>query len=113
MLDVIYIVLLLMIGLFFLWLPLKNILYKMFKFKICAVCAMVSSTWALLLTLTLLGYKIPVIIIAILMGQSIAGFMYIVEKKISKKDDYLQILKPAIIILGTLFVYMILTFVYG
>lgn len=103
-----------MIGLFFLWLAIKEVLYKLVEKKFCAICATVSNTWLILLLLKFLGYSIPLMIVAILMGESVVGLMYTFEKKFKNKyNGILLILKPVIILAGTLFVYSFLVWIYG
>lgn len=95
-----------MAGLYALWLVLRNVIGKISKFKVCAICATVVSTWVGLIVLKLIGYAINPIIIAILMGESITGFMYMLERTKNKK---LLLMKPLVIFLGTLFAYIIIT----
>ena len=113
MVDMIYYILLAMIGLYAIWIVLDKIIKNVFNFKICAICATVVSTWGGLLALKLLGYAINQIIIAILMGQSIAGFMYFLERRAaSTKNKKLLLMKPLVILFGTLIVYLIISGVY-
>jgi hypothetical protein len=91
------------ILLYFFWLllPLPK--------KPCAICAAVSTTWLGLLALKLSGYNIPLLIPAILMGETVVGGMYAIEKK----DRRFRILRPFIILVGTATVYVVLRYIYG
>ncbi|RME54933.1 DUF1049 domain-containing protein [Candidatus Woesearchaeota archaeon] len=79
--------------------------------KVCAVCGAVSLTWLALLVLKFFGYGIDSLIIGILMGQSVTGWMYVFEKKAKElgKPNSLW-LKIFIILLGTAFVYYLINF---
>ena len=113
MVELIYYTLLAMVGIYFIWLLLSNLINKIFKFKICAICATVVTTWLGLLILKLIGFNISQLVIAILMGQSIAGFMYFLERRAeSTKNKSLRLMKPLVILFGTLIVYWILAGVY-
>lgn len=107
MVDVIYYVLLAMAVIYFIWLFIGELTRKIFKFKFCAICATIVSTWAILLVLKLNEFAIDKTILAILMGQSITGAVYFLERKRSKKR--LLLMKPLIILLGTLIVYWIVS----
>lgn len=76
--------------------------FKLRSKKICAVCGAVSLNWIVLLLLSYLKMFDNKILIAILMGQSICGAMYLFEKSAAKKWHPLRIV---IILLGTLIVY--------
>lgn len=110
--DVVYLVLPGMAGLFFFWLFAKELVRRAFGFGFCVICATVSSTWLLLLVLKAAGYDIPLLIVAILMGESVAGLMYQFEKRVGRRGN-LPALKPVIVLAGTLSVYLLLRFVYG
>ncbi len=113
MVELIYYTLLAMVGVYAIWLILSDLINKIFKFKICAVCATVVTTWLGLLILKLIGFNISQLVIAILMGQSIAGFMYFLEKRAGlTKNKSLRLMKPLVILFGTLIVYWILAGVY-
>jgi len=53
--------------------------------KVCALCTAVFSTWILLLTLFYAGLSIDPLLIGILMGGSIVGSMYLLERKLPEK----------------------------
>src|SRR3989338_5442151 len=69
-------------GLFFLFLITKKI--KGIPAWFCALCAAVFFTWTALLISLKLGIFSNNIIVALLMGQSITGIMYLIEKKAQK-----------------------------
>ena len=93
--------------LYFLFVLLKEFIYNITKIKICAICAAVSLTWIILIILQLIGYKVDLLILGILMGQSIAGVMYSTEGKIKNKLA-LSFVRLTIILIGTIIVYSIL-----
>lgn len=53
---------------------------KFWSFRICPICAGVSLTWISFLVVGLLGYQINWFIPAILMGGSVVGIAYWLEK---------------------------------
>jgi hypothetical protein len=56
-----------------------------FSLKICALCGAVSFSWAVLLILFYLKQEIDPVLIALLIGGSIVGFMYVLEQRLSEK----------------------------
>ncbi len=60
-----------------------SLLFKHFFPKICAICLAVSGTWILLLVLSGIGQVQDKIIIALLLGQTITGIFYFLEKKVA------------------------------
>lgn len=56
---------------------------KITQFNICPVCAGVFLTWAWLLSAHFLGYEVNLVVPAMLMGGSVVGIMYKIEKKFS------------------------------
>lgn len=54
--------------------------------RICPVCAGVSGTWIWMLAARFLGYPIDLLIFAILMGGSVVGIAYQVEKRLFIKS---------------------------
>ncbi len=113
MVEMIYYTLVTMIGAYAVWIFLGSLTDKIFKFKICAICATVVTTWLGLLILKLIGFNISQLVIAILMGQSIAGFMYFLERRAeATKNKSLRLMKPLVILFGTLIVYWMLSGVY-
>ena len=91
-----------LLAIFLIYLVIAISSIKIKERKLCAVCGAVSLTWISLLALTYLKLFDDKYLIAILMGQSICGAMYLFEKSAPKK---LHSLKIAIILVGTLIVY--------
>ncbi len=90
-------------ALFFLFLAIKNI----FNFKkLCAVCSSVFLAWLFLLILFYLGWLENQIAISILLGMSITGIYYLVEKNVDKK---LTIFRLPFILTLIAFGYFIIT----
>lgn len=56
---------------------------RLLPFKICPICAGVSGTWIWMLTLKFLGYEINLAILSMLMGGSVVGIAYQIEKKLA------------------------------
>jgi len=52
------------------------------RLKFCAVCVAISSTWLGLLGLRLAGFNINPMLIGVLMGESVVGIYYLLEKKV-------------------------------
>ncbi|MBI4217418.1 MAG: hypothetical protein HY603_01300 [Parcubacteria group bacterium] len=55
---------------------------KLLPFKVCPICAGVSGTWLWMLAASLLGYQIDFVIVAMLLGGSVVGIAYQLEKKL-------------------------------
>ena len=104
--DVIIYVLAAIAGLFFAWLAIKRIIDKRFDKNICAVCAAVVSTWIILLLLNIFSVVKTQLLLAILMGQSIAGATHVMEK-----NEKLKGFKIIVIIAGTTVVYYLLKWI--
>jgi len=99
------------IGILFVFITLiRNLLKEKLNIKVCAICAAVSLTWIALLVLRFLGYNVSDLIIGILMGQSVTGIMYLFENTAKNKGKKnLLWFKVFIILLGTLFVYYVVS----
>jgi hypothetical protein len=104
--DMIWYVLASIAGFFFVWLAIKPFIDKKLNMKMCAVCAAVVSTWIGLLAANLLGFVQSQLLLAILLGQSIAGVTYLMEK-----HEQLKGFKILAIIAGTAVVYYILKWI--
>ncbi|PIZ94325.1 MAG: hypothetical protein COX81_03775 [Candidatus Magasanikbacteria bacterium CG_4_10_14_0_2_um_filter_37_12] len=74
--------------------------------KFCVICSAVSGTWVLLLVLSLFGYYKDELVIALLMGQSIIGMYYLLEKRL---DERFHLFRLPYILTGTFLVYVVLT----
>ena len=59
---------------------------RILPFQICPICAGVSLTWIGLLVAHFLGYQIDLIVPALLMGGSVVGIAYQLEKKLPVSD---------------------------
>jgi len=90
------------ISLLFVFFIIFNTIFS--KFKVCAICAAVSTTWLSLLVLYFLGIFEDKIIIAILAGQSIVGVYYLMEKKVSER---LLVFRLPFLLTLTAFIYLI------
>lgn len=56
---------------------------KVLPFQVCPVCAGTFLTWVWLVSAHFLGYEINLVIPALLMGGTVVGVMYKLEKKFS------------------------------
>lgn len=81
-------------------------LRSVFSLKICALCGAVSIIWLTLLLLFYVGYVINPILIALLVGGSVVGGMYLLEQKIPEKY---QIFKLPYFLTLILVAYFVLT----
>jgi len=77
-------ILIIIIVLFFILLIIKEFIYK-FKEKFCVICLSVTLTWLSLLFLYWFDLFQDKIIMALLMGQTILGVFYLVEKKVNEE----------------------------
>ena len=66
----------------------------------CVICASVSVTWFLLVVLFRLGYFTDPVIVALLMGESVLGIYYLVEKRVP--DMFLLFRLPFLLTLTAL-----------
>ncbi len=73
------------VVLFFSLLILKNIFLKKLKRKVCVLCAAVSLSWIGLLILHYLGRFDNMVVVALLMGGSLVGIFYLVERKVKEE----------------------------
>ena len=103
----ILITLIVIMVLFFFFAFIKDFIYKIAHVKLCAICAAVSLTWIGLLVLKAAGYTVDILLIGILMGQSIVGIMYSLEKIIDNRL-LLSLSKLGTVVIGTAFTYFIL-----
>ncbi|MEW5805164.1 MAG: hypothetical protein AB1721_00310 [Patescibacteria group bacterium] len=90
------------VVLFFVYLALK----QLFGFRLCILCASVFSAWVLFLVLFWLGKFGNLVLISALVGGSIVGFYYLVEKKVKQEllifrlPFYLSLIFVGFLILG-------------
>ena len=71
--------------LFFAILIIKQFLGKKIKDKICAICLAVSITWISLLTFRYFYNSGNLILISLLVGMTILGIYYLIEKTVGKE----------------------------
>src|SRR3989344_2086029 len=57
------------------------VLNRVLPFKVCPICVGVFGTWLWMLAAKFLGYEIDIMIPAILMGGSVVGIAYQIEKR--------------------------------
>ncbi|PIN73686.1 hypothetical protein COV20_05695 [Candidatus Woesearchaeota archaeon CG10_big_fil_rev_8_21_14_0_10_45_16] len=93
-------------GLFLLLLMIKEIFQSKMNVKFCVLCTAVTLTWVSLLVSYKLGYFNDSRIIALLVGNTILGIFYLVEKKVSERlrffrlPFYLTLLTCGYLLLG-------------
>lgn len=77
------------------------LLRRVFAVNVCALCAAVATTWALLLLLMLLPASLSIdpLLVGILMGGSVVGGMYVLEEKLP--DTYVIFKLPLYLTLVT------------
>ena len=71
------------IAVFFVLLIAKEVLSK--KTRLCLICASISLTWITLLILYKKGIFDDTVILSLLMGQSIVGIFYLMERKVKEE----------------------------
>lgn len=86
---------------------LVHLANRFLPFKICSICAGVSGTWIWLLIGYFLGYQIDLMVPAILMGGSVVGLAYQLEKKLAREKSSL-LWKTLFISVGFIAVYELL-----
>lgn len=78
-------------------------------FNVCAICIAVSATWLILIGMWFFGIYVSLILLAILMGMSISGIMYKLEKLFSEKNlNNFWIIRIVIVLGGMYSVYALL-----
>ncbi|KKU15252.1 hypothetical protein A3A20_00995 [Candidatus Wolfebacteria bacterium RIFCSPLOWO2_01_FULL_45_19] len=73
--------------LFFILLAIK----EMLGLKFCVLCASVSAAWLGLLTAYIAGFWNDAVLLAIFMGGSVVGIMYLLEKKLPPEFDIFRL----------------------
>jgi len=73
------------IGLFILFLIFKNVFPEKIKKNFCALCFAASLTWIILIVLKFENLFQDKIILALLLGSSAHGILYVAEKHIEEK----------------------------
>jgi cytochrome c biogenesis protein CcdA/thiol-disulfide isomerase/thioredoxin len=71
---------------YFLLAYLKPIVTRKIKVFFCAICYAVAATWLWLLALLILGFKFDTKILALLLGMSVVGIMYQLEKYFAERN---------------------------
>ena len=79
-------------------------------FRYCAVCITVSLSWMFLLVTKLVGYNVNPVLTGVLMGESIIGLYYLLERKAPVSW---QIFRWPYIITMTVLTYVILGIISG
>lgn len=82
---------------------------KLFGFRLCPICTGVSLTWVGLLAASVLGYQVALIVPAILMGGSVVGITYQLEKRSHASVGALLFWKVLFIPSGFVAVYAVLS----
>lgn len=59
---------------------------KLFSYNVCPICVGVSGTWISMLGARFLGYSVDPTVLGILMGGSVVGIAYQLEKKIANEN---------------------------
>ncbi|PJC37054.1 hypothetical protein CO046_02600 [Candidatus Peregrinibacteria bacterium CG_4_9_14_0_2_um_filter_53_11] len=59
--------------------------------RFCVICASVGGTWVLMLGVSYLDFPIDRTLLALLMGQSIVGLYYLVEKRLDVRYHILRL----------------------
>ena len=85
---------------------------RILPFKICPICAGVSGTWGWMLGAKFLGYEIDMIVLAMLMGGSVVGIAYRLEKRLPAGRSPL-LWKTFFISFGFVAVYSAISLVMG
>jgi hypothetical protein len=75
------------------------------SFKVCALCAAVATAWIILLILFFVGSPIDPVFLGILMGGSIVGVLYLLERNLPER---LSIFKLSFFVTLLALVYLIL-----
>mgnify|MGYP001587372361 FL=1 len=101
------------IILFFILLAAKDIIGKnknRIKDNFCVVCVSISLTWIFLFGLYLFGLFDNILIVSLLMGMSITGIYYFIDKKIGKVNKKLNVFRLPFILTLIIIAYYFLTF---
>jgi hypothetical protein len=83
---------------------------RLFRFHICPVCAGVSGTWAWMLVVRALGTELDTGIILLLMGGSVVGITYQVERKFEERVT--PLLKLLLISAGFIAAYAVVMYLW-
>ncbi len=94
------------IALFFVLLAAKELFFAK-KIRLCLICASVSLTWLTLLVLYRRGVFGDAVLLGMLMGQSVVGIFYLLEKKV--RED-LHLFKVPFLLTLTFAAYSVIVF---
>lgn len=89
------------IVLFFVMLVIKRLV----SWQMCVICMSVSGVWMIGLVLYMLGMFDHAVVLAVLMGQSVVGVYYAVEKRVSRS---LQLFRLPFLLTLTTCVFVVL-----
>lgn len=95
---------LLITGLFFLFLTLKSIFFA--KKQFCVICSAVVMTWIIFLVLYWQNLFDQPILLALLMGQSILGMFYYLDKNV---PEHMTVFRLPFLLTMTIVAYMVIT----
>ena len=88
---------------------LSRIFWVVFRAHVCAICAAVSLTWAGFLYAYLSGRSVDSLVLAMLMGGSVVGLMYAMQKAFEKRGwTHFWFFRWHIITFGTAFCWALL-----
>lgn len=98
------------IGFFIVFHCIKKPLKKIVKRDLCVLCASVATTWILALIAMLGGWGGDRLAVGILMGESVAGIMYALQRQGKKQQLITNGLNAlATLIIGTTLAYSLIT----
>ncbi len=100
-------ILLIITGMFFLLLIIKELFKDNTKKKICVICLAVSLTWVMLLILYFLNIFDNNVILALLMGETVLGVYYLAESKVKEE---LKIFRLPFLLTLTLAAYSVIVY---
>lgn len=98
--------------LFFFFALIKEIMEKILRVRLCALCMSVAVTWLGMFFLKSMGYAIDVVLLAILMGESITGILYRTVYSLKRKSGAASLLDLGILTVGTMGVYFLIKGVF-
>ena len=81
---------------------------EIFRIRVCPICTAVAGTWLLMLLLRALGYPISTPVLAMLMGGSVVGIAYQLEKKLRIHESALLVWKSLFMSVGFAVMYAVL-----
>lgn len=94
-------------GFFILLLAGKSFARRVVRKRVCVLCASVSLTWIALLFLHYLGFFPNSVLLAVLMGESVTGIYYVLERKV---PEAYRLFRLPFLLTATIAVYFLLDF---